>query len=219
MVKINGLLFLVLTFSTGLFAQEKDSIVNPRGKIYFGIEVGHNTISSFEFNESKTSFQGGLSAEYYFARHWSVSGRIKYYKIGASFSDDGSLLESLKTTYTSGRFVGEAVMIPLDIKWEFRLYRNWAGFIKCGYALSIETKSEYSNYSPEIIENFSNYNHSFFAGYGLTYFINEKDAVFFSVEGFVGGNKGKQEGWHFFDDGRKYLTNTLINVGYKRCFF
>lgn len=219
MVKINGLVFLVLAFSTGLFAQEKDSLVNPKGKVFFGIEIGSNKINSYEFNEPKTSFQGGLLAEYYFARHWSVSGRIKYYKIGASFSDDGGSLESLKTTYTSGRFKGETIMIPLDIKWEFRLYKDLAGFVKLGYALGIETKSEYSYYSPEITENFSNYNHNFFAGYGLTYFINEKDAVFISVEYFIGGNKGKQNGLNIFDDGRKYLTNTLVNFGYKRYFF
>ncbi|NNT71488.1 outer membrane beta-barrel protein [Flavobacterium sp. IMCC34852] len=220
MVKINCLVFLVVTFSTGLFAQEKDSIVNPKGKIYFGIEIGNNTINSYEFNESKTSFQGGLVAEYYFARHWSVSGRIKYYKIGASFSDDGSSIDFAgKTTYNTGRFRGEAIAIPLDIKWEFRLYKNFAGFLKLGYALSIETKSEYSNYSPAITENFPNYNHNLFTGYGLNYFINEKDAVFISVEYFIGGNKGKQNGLNIFDDGRKYLTNTLVNLGYKRCFF
>ncbi|MBF6642056.1 outer membrane beta-barrel protein [Flavobacterium sp. J49] len=221
MLKINCLVILLVCFSTGLFAQEKDSIVNPKGKLYFGIEVGSNTISSFEFNEPTTSFQGGLLAEYYFARHWSVSGRIKYYKIGASFSDDGSSINfSNKTAYNSGRFMGEAIMIPMDIKWEFRLYKNFAGFLKLGYALSIETKSEYSDYSPAITENFSNYSYSLFAGYGLNYFINDKDAVFISVESFIGGNKGKQNGGlNIFDDGRKYLTNTLVNVGYKRCFF
>lgn len=220
MVKINCLVILVLSISTGLFAQEKDSLVNPKGKVYFGIEVGNNIIGSFEFNEPKTSFQGGLSAEYYFARHWSVSGRLKYYKIGASFSDDGSFIDFAgKTTYNAGRFRGEAIAIPLDVKWEFRLYKNFAGFLKLGYALSIETKSEYSDYSPAITENFSNYNHNLFTGYGLNYFINDKDAVFFSVEYFVGGNKGNQSGLHIFNDGGKYLTNTHVNVGYKRCFF
>lgn len=219
MRKIYGLIILMVIFSSGSFAQEKDSVINPKGRIYFGVEVGNNAIRSFEFNEPNNSFQGGLLAEYYFARHWSVSGRIKYYKIGASFSEGSSLDFSNKTTYDSGRFNGEAILIPLDVKWEFRLYKNLAGFLKLGYALSIETQSEYSDYSPSITDNFSNHNHNFFAGYGLSYFINKKDAVFISVENFVGGNKGKQSGLNIFDDGRKYLENTFINVGYKRSFF
>ena len=57
-------------------------IVNPKGNWHFGGEMGSNTMTSFNLGESNKSFQGGVVAEYYTGRHWSVSGRIKYFETG-----------------------------------------------------------------------------------------------------------------------------------------
>lgn len=200
------------------FAQNTSS-VNPKGMWYFGGEIGRNRIASFELSEPSTSFQGGILTEYYFTKQWSLVGRIKYYKTGVSFINEPfNIISPNRTTYTRGQFYGEAITIPLNLKWEFRIYKNFKGYLKIGAAYSIETKSTYQNYVPEINENFPSQYYNTNIGYGFTYFLSKNNALFLDLEAFTGGAKGRESGLFIFGDGSVNVSNGLINLGYKHHF-
>ena len=80
---MNKLLLLIL-IPFFLNAQEKKNseIINPSGEWYFGAEIGPNIVKSYTLGERNTFLQGGILVEYYIGKHWSLTGRIKYFKIG-----------------------------------------------------------------------------------------------------------------------------------------
>jgi hypothetical protein len=198
-----------------VFSQTNE-IVNPKGKWFFGLEMGTNKIRSFTNGESKTSFQGGILTEYYFARHWTLSGKIKYFKTGVSFfqsSVDATFFDLLDRDLYSGTFKGSVIAIPIGIKWEFRIYKNFSANLKLGYAFNIETKSNYSNYSNNLSTDYPKLYGSTNSGFGLNYFINKKTAVYFDVESYRGGTKG-HTGNNFGKTSYK-VENGLLNFGIK----
>lgn len=202
------------------FGQTKDSIINPKHNWYFGAEMGLNKISSFSLNESNESFQFGLLAEYYFARHWSVSGRIKYFETGVSFyspnTHSGSWLDLGHDAYY-GQFQGATITLPINIKWEFRVYRNFGASLKLGYAHSFETKSQYIDYSSNLTIDYSKQYGNFNLGYGGNYFLNKKMAIYIDLETYFGQSKGHSPNFIWGDN--HYITiNSLINFGVKYNF-
>ena len=179
--------FIALLLCCAVFnslAQDKNGIatatINPKGNWFFGVEVGATIISSFSYNEEKKSFQGGLLVEYYIGNKWSVTGRIKYFKIGQSTGVVYNANSSVDLTYYR-RFDGEALSIPLNLKWEYKIIRNFRGNLKFGFALNQETNSKYEY---KIGENtdypffFIDYNF----GIGISYFINKKLSIYLEGE-------------------------------------
>lgn len=152
---------------------KKNEIVNPINNWYFGLEIGKNRMSSLELGENKNSFQGGIMAEYYFAKQWSLSARVKYFETGVSFQKE-STGGWFGGAGAKGSFKGKVIAAPLDIKWEFRIVKNFKGNLKIGAAYTIETKSEYKDYSANLSTDFSKQYVAFNAGYGFNYFINKK---------------------------------------------
>lgn len=210
------MLFLCLRMKKLLFfcflpllaeAQVSNQNVNiePKGKWYFGAELGLNSIPSFANNGTKHSFQGGLTAEYYFAKQWSAIGRIKYFKTGVSFVEDEA----------NGIFDGAVVSVPVDLKWEFTIHKNLKGNLKLGAAYNHEIKSDYR--FPEGKE--TDFSKSFFSmnsGAGISYFVSPKMAFYIDLEAYrLGGYKGNTGGIM----GNNYYTdNNHFNLGVKYNF-
>jgi hypothetical protein len=218
-MKYKILIILVLSFLSNKIISQTNEIINPKGKWFFGAEIGINKINSFSNGESKNSFQGGILTEFYFTKHWSLTGRIKYYNTGVSFykpnTHTGSWLD-LGTDESFGNFKGAVISIPLDIKWEFRIYKNLGGSLKLGYAYNIESTSNYGNYSANLNTDFPKQYGSANAGYGLNYFMNKKMAVYLDVEFYSGTAKGYSDG--FFGRNSYNTENYLINFGIKYNF-
>lgn len=88
------------------------------------------------------------------------------------------------------RFDGQAIVIPINIKWEFRIFKNLHGNLKMGNALNIETKTNY-NYNNDkkgTSSTFVNFN----LGYGLNYYLSEKYSIGIDLESYLlGKTKGK----------------------------
>jgi hypothetical protein len=212
-------IFLLLLVPFSLLAQTNKEIINPKGNWYFGAELGTNKITSYSLGENDTSFQGGILAEYYTGRHWSVTGRIKYFETGVSFyqpnTHSGSWFD-LGQDESFGSFDGAVISIPIDVKWEFRIYKNLGASIKLGYAYTIETKSDYSNYSKNILTDYPKQYFSFNAGYGFNYFINKKMAIYLDVESYDGESKGQVES--FFGNRYYNTENTIASFGIKYNF-
>ena len=207
-----ALRLLLITGSMAAQASDEEEIINPKGHFYFGAEIGLNTITSYSYDEPSGSFQAGLAAEYYFARHWSVTGRLKYFKTGASF----------ERYDMPNRFNGAVLSVPVTLKWEFRIFKNLSGSLKAGVAYNHETKSDY-NFAPTANTNHSGSFGSLNTGIGLTYFISKKMGVYLDFEEFtLGGYKGYHDAGGVdlnlnpFED--TYTTNSLVNLGFKYSF-
>lgn len=213
------LIIAVLSLFPLKVSSQTKEIINPKGKWYFGAEIGQNLITSYSFGENEKSLQAGILSEYYFARHWSLSGRVKYYETGVSFfkpsTHTGGWFD-LGSDESFGSFSGAVISIPLDIKWEFRVYKNLAGSFKLGYVHNFETKNSYGPYSEGADTNFPKQFSGINAGYGLNYFIDKRYAVYLDIEAFGGGSKGHSEG--FLYDSYHYTENSLISLGCKYTF-
>jgi hypothetical protein len=215
-------LFLLLLLPFLINAQSKNEIINPKGKWYFGAEIGTNKISSLTLGEPNKSFQGGVLAENYFARHWSLSARIKYFETGVSFykpnTHSGSWFDLGSDEYF-GSFNGAVIAVPLNLKWEFRLYKNLGASIKLGYSQTFETKREYGKYSPNLNpNNYPTEYGSFNVGYGFNYFVDKKMAVYIDFEYYNGGSKGYSNGFlhNFHYPNENKLTNFGTKYNFKK---
>lgn len=215
--KIN--IFFIITIilfgflPNNLTAQVNNVTINPKNNLYLGIEIGRNTITSFYGKEPSVSFQGGCLIEYYYAKHWSVVGRIKYFETGVSYSK-----QSFNGTYLSSEgidilFKGSVISIPINLKWEYRIYKNLLGNVKLGLAYNYETESKYNfseNISTDYPKNFGSFN----SGIGITYLLNKKTAIYIDYENYLfGGYKGNDKG--FIWKTSLNTENNLVNLGMK----
>jgi hypothetical protein len=198
------LLILVLSLiSNEIYSQTKE-IINPKGKWFFGTEIGLNAMTSVHPSRM-TSLQGGFLTEYYFAKHWAVNGRIKYFETGLNNKNDSAY----------GFFEGAVISVPLNIIWEYRIFKNFSGNLKLGVALNQEVKSNYY-YPPNEKTDYSKFYRTFNPGIGFNYFISKNTAVYMNYEVFVLGNDRDDADW--FDIVPNSPNNNLFNIGIKHDF-
>lgn len=197
---------LINLMSNFTVAQTNKDNINPKSNLYLGAEIGTNTITTFSNNEPSKSIQVGLVIEYYFTEQWSVLGRVKNFETGVSFANNNNF----------GKFEGAIISIPLNIKWEFRIYKNLKANLKIGGAYNFETKSNYyfsSNLETNNSKTFVNFN----PGFGFNYFLSEKTAIYFDIETYkFGGYKGNSQSQILSKN--YYTENNLINLGIKYTF-
>lgn len=193
-MKPKFLVFLLITFYS--FSQNKKDW-------FFGAEIGNNTITSSNLS-NKNSFQGGFVAEYYFAKHWIATARLKYFETGVT------------TKSETGYFEGAVISIPLNLKWEYKITNKFKGNLFTGIALNKEVKSNYY-YPPNEKIDYSTFFGSFNAGIGLTYFLNSKTAIYIDYETYkFGGYKGTSG--NILGAKNYYTENNLLNIGLKHNF-
>ena len=132
--------------------------------------------------------------------------------IGSSYFGGGYKIES-----SYGYFKGEVITLPLNIKWEFRIWKNFSGNLNLGLNYNFETESNYFSTNIDDFEKYSAKEYSSYnTGFGFNYFISKKKAVFVNIESYIGGTRGQTESFIFSKP--IYNTNTLINFGYKYNF-
>ena len=215
----------MMFISVCALSQTKIKLINPKGKWYFGAEVGLNKITSFSYGEANNSMSFGGIVEYYFGKHWSVQGKVKYIKTGVSFinqPDNGWDFGWIKTTQdvasspVYNRFDGKAIVIPIDIKWEYRIHKNLHGIVKIGPSLTIETESNYA-YGNVDYSTFSKTFVTMNSGFGFNYYISKRYGVGVEFENyFLGDSKGTTSG--FLWNKTHYATNSLFNLQLKYHF-
>jgi hypothetical protein len=219
---MKNLVFYLLLISFCAYSQTKIKIINPKGKWYFGAEIGQNRITSFGYDEGNSSISFGGISEYYFDKQWSVQGRLKYMKTGVSFinqPDTGwnwnwiKATQDLSSFSIYNRFDGQTIVIPIDLKWEYRIYKNFHGSIKMGPALNAETKSIY-NYGNVDSTHFSSTSVNMNLGYGFNYYLSKKYCLGLDFESYIfGASKGTTSG--FLWNKTHYATNSLVNFQIK----
>jgi hypothetical protein len=203
-VKYKILIIVVLSLLSNKIISQTNGITSPKGKWFFGAELGLNTITSIQPNH-KNSIQGGILAEYYFAKHWTFSGRLKYFETGVSY----------KYNSTNAIFEGAVISIPLNINWEYRISNNFRGNLKVGVALNQEIISNYY-YPASTSTNYSTFYGTFNPGIGFNYFLSKNTAIYINYEVYVLGNeRGNMDWFHIFPHSP---NNNLFNIGIKHNF-
>ncbi len=155
----NSTIFFGIFLASFFTAQEKE-IINPKGNWYFGTELGTNKTDQTEV-EIPTVVKLGIIAEYYFAKQFSVQGKIQYYKTAVNYNNEKDNTDSSISggfsffffsdyetpkgnPYNSLNFEGNVISIPIYIKWEFRLIKNLKANYFLGPTFNIEMSSNYS---------------------------------------------------------------------------
>lgn len=206
----------------------KPNIVNPKGKWYFGANIGLNNIGQSttfivpETNYYKKRFQAGVFAEYYFAKQWSITNKISYFETGLDYyyyspGTSSYFLGSPEKTY-SANFSGQVLVTSLQTKWEFRFVKNFKGYLKFGIGYYFEMQSSYENYINDKYDgNYPSSYGSWLSGCGFTYFINDKYSLFIENEYHIGSVK-YNSGNSWLGNGDRNASNQLINIGIKYNF-
>jgi Outer membrane protein beta-barrel domain len=170
--------------------------------LFLGVEIGNNTIISFKEFDYKNSLQGGVLAEYYFNKYWSISSRIKYFKTGVSFDN--------KNKPTERYFEGTVISIPFNVNIHSNSNYKVCPKLNIGLAWNHETESNY-NY----VNNYSKSFVSINLNVGIDYKFDENYIIFGNLEGyFFGGSKGNDN--DIFLKKNYYSENILLNIGIKR---
>lgn len=199
---------IFLTFSLG-FSQNKN-------EWFFGAEIGKNTITSYNLGEANNSFQGGIITEYYFTKHWSFVGRLKYFKTGVSFFRNGTSGSFLGSDTKALVFNGAVLSIPVNVKWNYKIFSKLTGNLKVGFAYNLETKSDYLvayNIDTNNPKSFGNFN----TGLGFEYCLNSKTILYIDCETYqLGSYKGNNSGLIITTN--YYTTNNQLNIGVKHNF-
>jgi Outer membrane protein beta-barrel domain len=159
-----------------LNGQEKaeTEIINPKGNWYFGAEMGTNEVDSPKGYEKNIHLQGGFLAEYYFAKHWSVTGKIKYFKTGFSILGNRGYL---------GNYYANVISIPINVSWDYRIYKNLSGSLKLGLGFNYLTKEE-NLLEKRVVLNDTKTYFSVNSGVGFNYFLNKRIAFFITAQNF-----------------------------------
>jgi|GEM_PF-1200593 len=210
--QMKTILYLIIFIFIASKVLAQSPIINPKNCWYFGFEIGNNTITSYDLGEQNKSFQGGILSEYYFAKHWSISGRLKYFKTGLSFISSSAY----------GQFDGAVISVPMNCKWEFKIIKNLSANLKFGVAYNYEIQRNYT-FSQNITTDYPKSFASLNSGIGVNYFVSKEIGVFVAFEQFrLGGYKGKKNvgGYDFNIDPflANYTNNNLINIGVKYNF-
>ena len=157
--------------------------INGDGKWFFGAEIGRNQITSMR-PEVKNTVQGGILAEYYFARNWSFAGRLKYFETGVSNKYDSQ----------KGFFLGSVIALPLNMKRYLKIYKSLYFDVGLGASINRELQSNYYYPSGENT-NFSKTYLNLNAGFGLNYVVNKKYIVYVNFEVYNLGNDRDDADW------------------------
>ena len=196
----NKLIILILIlFGTEINAQSNE-LSSLKQKWFFGLEFGTNRIISFQGEPRTESFQIGLLTEYYLSNQWIITGRVKYFKTGLSFKNN------------KNRFEGKVISIPINFKWEFKIFNNLKGNLNFGLALNQEVERKYSYPNTDFSSLFTNFN----TGIGFSYFISKRMAVYTNIEVYLWGND--RDNNDFITIVPNSTDNRLFNLGIKYNF-
>jgi predicted porin len=191
---------LLLPFLANAQETNKSEIINPDGKWYFGAEMGLNTIADGEHDQS---LQGGLMAEYYIGKNWSVLTKIKYHKTGLS-----------KGSTSFQKFEGKVLYMPINLKRDYTIYRNLRASIRFGVNLNLEVERKFQNaidFKTDLPRLYLDGNFAI----GLSYFVSKKTAAYFDAElKGLGREREKTAGWF----GPNATGNSFLNFGIKYNF-
>lgn len=212
---------IFLAFFIGLTAMTNGQTekFNSEGKFFVGAELGANVIHKRVDNSIHP--QIGISGEYYFAEKWSVWAKIKYHKAhlyyhlpekkGASCGFGGFLCGLGSREEELMNFESYNIIIPVNLKWNYKISPSIIGYINGGFFVNMEMKSR-RNGTDNVKLNHNKIYTSVNIGTGLSYQLKNSDFIYVDYHFYRGGSMIKEE--QFLWDKYHYPKNSHISIGY-----
>ncbi len=199
--------FLMFTLALNLNAQ--------KGRLLTGIEAGANIAANPPFNT--LSGQGGIVGEYYFAKQWSVVGKIKYHQANINKSSGGYSSSSAGMGFNlfgspprDVSYQSQNILIPISIKWNYRIFRNLYGSVDMGPYLNFTLNSKYTANNVDVHDRkiFIGFN----IGAGVHYQLQNGNSLFANYDFYRGTEIALLESFIFNNYAR--AGNHHFSVGY-----
>lgn len=171
-------LFITAIIALGFIAS---SSAQDKGDVEFGVNVGYNSssISSRDgSSESKSGFNTGLSADYYFSDTWSLKAKLIYDQKG--WGDD--ILTDLDTgnEYITD-FSLNYLTVPVMANWHFGRTQNW--YLNFGPYVGFLLSAKEHKFDSDIKEAFNTTDFGLALGIGVKIPVSDKIKLYFEFDG------------------------------------
>ncbi|MFT5849160.1 porin family protein [Psychroserpens sp.] len=155
------------------------------GEFELGIGLGLNlanvsTIDGQNNTSSLTSFNAGVSGEYYFSDRWGLKAKLIYDSKGWS---DGFITDENFNTITTD-FKLNYVTLPVMANWHFGSNRNW--YLNFGPYLGFLVNAEDSELGLDLKDGFKSTDFGFAFGIGYKFEIDDNIKLFIEYDGQSG---------------------------------
>jgi opacity protein-like surface antigen len=155
------------------------------GEFELGIGLGLNlanvsTIDGQNNTSSLTSFNAGVSGEYYFSDRWGFKAKLIYDSKGWS---DGFIIDENFNTITTD-FKLNYVTLPVMANWHFGSNRNW--YLNFGPYVGFLVNAEDSELGLDLKDGFKSTDFGFAFGIGYKFEIDDNIKLFIEYDGQSG---------------------------------
>jgi opacity protein-like surface antigen len=155
------------------------------GDIELGVGIGLNianvsTIDGQNNTSSRTSFNAGISGEYYFSDRWGLKAKLIYDNKGWS---DGFITDENFNTVTTD-FKLNYVTLPIMANWHFGSNRNW--YLNLGPYVGLLVNAEDSELGLDLKDGFKSTDFGFAFGIGYKFEIDDNIKLYIEYDGQSG---------------------------------
>lgn len=155
------------------------------GDIELGVGMGLNmanvSIPDGQINaSSRTSFNAGISGEYYFSDRWGLKAKLIYDNKGWS---DGFITDENGNTVTTD-FKLNYVTLPIMANWHFGSNRNW--YLNFGPYVGFLVNAEDSELGLDLKDGFKSTDFGFAFGIGYKFEIDDNIKLYIEYDGQSG---------------------------------
>ncbi|MAN27537.1 MULTISPECIES: porin family protein [Mesonia] len=155
------------------------------GDIELGIGLGVNlanvsTIDGLSNTSFRTSFNAGVSGEYYFSDRWGVKAKLIYDNKGWS---DGFIIDENFNRATTD-FKLNYITLPIMANWHFSSNRNW--YLNFGPYIGFLVNVEDSELGLDLKDEFKSTDFGFAYGIGYKFKIDDNMKLYIEYDGQTG---------------------------------
>ncbi|MGL2966234.1 porin family protein [Flavobacterium sp. XGLA_31] len=157
------------------------SSAQKKGDVEFGLNIGYNSSSvsnSRETSDSKSGFNFGGSADYYFSRAWSIKGKLIYDQKGW---DNGFIEDSQTGFQYNTDYRLNYLTIPIMANWHFGNDRNW--YLQFGPYMGFLLSAEETRFGTDVKKAFNTNDFGLTLGIGVKIPVSDKVKLFFEFDG------------------------------------
>jgi outer membrane protein W len=150
------------------------------GDFELGVGLGLNltnvsTIVGQDNASSRTSFNAGVSGEYYFSDRWGLKAKLIYDSKGWSNGFINTVTTDYKLNY---------ITLPIMANWHFGSNRNW--YLNFGPYVGFLVNAEDSELGLDLKDEFKSTDFGFAFGIGYKFKINDKIKLYIEFDGQSG---------------------------------
>jgi opacity protein-like surface antigen len=161
------------------------SNAQDNGDFELGVGLGLNlanvsTINGQNNASSRTSFNAGVSGEYYFSDRWGLKAKVIYDSKGWS---DGFITDENFNTVTTD-FKLNYVTLPIMANWHFGSNRNW--YLNFGPYVGFLVNAEDSELGLDLKDGFKSTDFGFAFGIGYKFEIDDNIKLYIEYDGQSG---------------------------------